>query len=809
MVNTKSTYLFKFSACHQYILHFILTSDLVAIMNYMTKNVNRFCFLTMMLLCFAVPLSHAQSASPDGQNAEQIKEVKAIEVKGNNTISLATILSRIKTRVGQPYLQTVISDDLKRLYNTGYFSDVRVDREDLDNGFRVILILEEKPIVEEITFTKIRHLKTKKLMTEIQTKVGKFLDKKTLQDDIALIKNLYLQKGLSAVQIEDDIFIDEVTNKASIHFVINEGQRIRVRKINILGNVAFKTGRIHKVIKTRQKAWFRSGVLNDETLEEDMERIMSFYEQEGYIDAVADYSVEHMYKGWVTIDIMINEGRRYAVGDVIIEGNEIISQKEISRVMEEVKTGEPFSRERLTVDIANIRTLYFDNGYIFANVLETTAISPDNGRVDVTINVEEGGLAYIERVKVQGNTRTRDIVIRRELKLYPGDRFDGAKLRRSKERLQNLGYFESVNFDIGDTDTLDRKDLLVQVKEAKTGTFSFGGGFSTVDRLVGFIEVEQRNFDFTNWPTFTGGGQNLSLRAEAGASRSNYQLSFTEPWVFDHPVSAGFDLYSSSRDRSSNTGYAYDEKRVGGQLRLGRQFWEYWSGRTSYKYEEVDIGNFKDNVSQALLNEGGNNAVSVMGWDVSYDRRNSSISPTKGLYWTSGVDLAGGFFGGDKDFYRIQSRGNYYIPFKWESVLEFRLQAGMVDGYEDTTSVPIFERFFAGGARTIRGYEERGVGPVDSQTADPIGGEALLVGSVEYTIPIIDFIKLAAFYDFGNVWAKYDDFGKSGIVSGTGLGLRIKTPIGPVNLDYGIRLDDQPGQDSGGSELHFSVSRGF
>jgi outer membrane protein insertion porin family len=765
--------------------------------------------LSGLILCAGLTSATAQGVLESAAESLHNKTVKAIEVKGNKTISLATVLSRIKTRVGQDYLPAVISDDLKRLYNTGYFSDVRVDREDFEGGFRVIIFLEEKPIVEDITFTKTRHLKAKKLMSEMQTKAGKFLDRKALQDDVELIRSRYAQKGLTAVQVDVETSIDEATNKARLHFVIREGERIRVRRIRVEGNTAYKDGRIRKVIKTRPKAWFRSGVLNDEILEEDMERIMSFYEQEGYIDAVADYTVEHLYKNFVAVDIQVNEGRRYYVGNTHVGGNKVITKDEIIKVMEEIKPGAPFSRERLTVDIARIRTLYFDNGYIFANVLESTAIDPDSGRVDVTINVEEGGLAYIERIKIQGNTRTRDIVIRRDLKLYPGDRFDGAKLRRSKERLQNLGYFESINFDIEDTLTPERKNLLVQVKEAKTGTFSFGGGFSTVDRLVGFVEIEQRNFDFTNWPTFTGGGQQLSLRAEAGASRANYRLSFTEPWIFDRPVSAGFDVYATSRERGSSSGYAYDEDRLGGQLRLGKQIGEYWAGRTYYKYEEVEIGNFEDNVSAALLAEGGKNTVSVIGVDATYDRRNSAINPTKGFLWTSGVDLAGGFLGADKDFYRIQSQGNYYVPFKWDSVLELRLRAGMIDSYDDTATVPIFERFFAGGSRTVRGYEERGVGPVDSVTQDPVGGEALLVGSVEYTVPLVEFVKLAAFYDFGNVWADYEDFGKGGIVSGTGLGLRIKTPIGPVNLDYGIRLDEQPGQKSGEGELHFSVSRGF
>ncbi|MCA9398868.1 MAG: outer membrane protein assembly factor BamA, partial [Candidatus Omnitrophica bacterium] len=535
--------------------------------------------IIFLLLAPSVFISAQAQIIDEESVSSDAKVVKAIEVVGNKTISIATILSKIKTRVGQDYIQTVISDDLKRLYNTGYFSDVRVDRQEQDGGFKVIIFVEEKPIIEEITFSKTRYVKTKTLKRKLKSQVGRFLDNKSVKDDIDTIKELYAKKGLNNVEVELEKFVDEGTNKISLHFVIREGQKIRVKAINIYGNSSYPDKKIYKVIKSKKKFWFiNQGYLKEDILGEDMDRIVAFYEQNGYIDAQADYSVEKLYKGFININIEINEGKRYSVGSIFISGNQIISNKEINRVMEEIEEGGVFSRAKLTVDIHNIRTLYFDRGYIFANVNESTSLDPETGKVAVRIDIDEGGLAYIEQIKIQGNTRTRDIVIRRELKMLPGDRFDGAKLRRSKDRLNNLGYFEEVGFDIEDTDTYDRKDLVVQVKEAKTGTFSFGGGFSTVDQVVGFIEIQQRNFDFTNWPTFTGGGQQLTLRAETGSNRNNYRLSFTEPWIFDHPVSGGFDIYKTERDRDDDTGYAYDEERTGGGIRFGKQFTEYVSG---------------------------------------------------------------------------------------------------------------------------------------------------------------------------------------------------------------------------------------
>jgi len=532
-----------------------------------------------VILCFClVTVSQAQSLSGLSKDKLGTKVIKAIEVRGNSSISTATILSKIKTRVGENYLQAVVSDDLKRLYNTGYFSDVSVDREEEAGGLRVIIYLEEKSIIEEITFSKTRYIKSRVLKKKITMQKGKFLDKKILRKDKKIIQELYAKKGLTSSEVELEASVDKLTNKAKVHFMIREGHKTRVKKIILNGNDSFKDKKLFRVLKSRKKTLFSSGYLKKDVLFEDMDRLRSYYEQQGFIDIAVDYSIGAMKKGYINITINIIEGRKYTIGNIHLAGNSVISDIEIFRAMKEIKDGGVFSRDRLSVDLSSIRTLYFDKGYIFADVQESTSLDPYSGKVDVAIDIVEGGIAYIEQVKVQGNTRTRDIVIRRELRLYPGEKFDGEQLRRSKERLNNLGYFEDVSFDIEDTDTFDRKDLVVQVKEAKTGKFSFGGGFSTVDQVVGFVEIEQKNFDFTNWPSFTGGGQNLVLRAETGSTKNNLLLSFTEPWIFDYPISGGFDAFRTAREREQNIGYAYDELRIGGNIRMGKQFGEFVRG---------------------------------------------------------------------------------------------------------------------------------------------------------------------------------------------------------------------------------------
>lgn len=737
------------------------------------------------------------------------REIKDLQVQGNKTIGLATILAKLKTRIAQDYNQAMISDDIKRLYNTGYFSDVSVDRQEVEGGYKVTFIVVEKQIVDKVTFTKLKFLSPDAILNKIKTGKGKFLDTKTLNEDIRAIEELYAKKGLSQAVVTVETKRDEIDNKASVHFIIKEGFRVKIKNIVVDGNLTFPRKRILKIIKSRYAWLFNSGFLKSDVLDEDIERIKSFYEREGFIDATVTCDVQALDDSRRVVAFHVHEGKRYYVEQVTLVGNVIVPEAEIFGVMKEIKEKGIFSRDKLGVDISSIRSLYFDKGYIFVNVQESAALNPTTGKVDVRLDIVEGDLAYINQIKIQGNDRTRDIVIRREVRLFPGDRFDGGKLRRTKERLNNLGYFEDIGYDIEDTDIPDKKDLVLMVKEAKTGSFSFGAGYSTVDQLVGFAEIEQKNFDFANWPNFTGGGQNLSLRVEAGSTRSNTRLSFTEPWLFDYPVSAGFDVYLTEHDKENNSGYSYNEKRLGGALRLGRRFGEYASGGVSYRRETVDISDFDDDVSADLKEEEGKNTLSLVGFTLASDWRDSSISPTKGLYLSGGLDIAGGILAGTKDFWRLTTRNSYNIPFKFDSTLEFRLRAGIQDAYGDSTKVPIFERFYAGGERTIRGYDERAVGPVDRVTNDPIGGESMLVGNIEYTIPVISFVKMATFFDTGNVWGKMSDLGSGGFKSGAGLGLRVKTPIGPVNLDYGIPFDNVPGEEKKTGKFYFSVSRGF
>lgn len=740
---------------------------------------------------------------------EQNRLIKQITVTGNKSISAETILSKIKTRSGDEYRPNIIRDDIKRIYNTGYFSDVNVDRVDYEGGYKVIFRVEEKPVVDTITFSKLTVYSPATLSRKIKTRAGKFLDNKELKDDIKTLQTLYEKKGMTLVDIKAETDRDPLTNKVKIHFVIKEGYRVKVRRITFNGNKIFSHRRLIKVVKSRNAWLFNSGYLKEDVTQEDVDRLKAFYEKEGFIDAKVAYESKESRKGMISVIFNIEEGKRYYVDKIEIQGNTVFPTSDILATLTKIRPDAVFSRQLLEEDLANVQTLYMDKGYIFVHVRESTAINSETGKVAVRLDITEGEVAYINKIKIQGNDRTRDVVIRRELRLYPGDRFDGAKLRRTKERLNNLGYFEDVSYDAAETDRPNYRDLVVNVQEAKTGSLSFGGGYSSVEKLVGFVDISQRNFDITNWPTFTGGGQQLDLRFEVGSLSTNSRLSFTEPWLFDYPVSGGFDIYAFDHDRDEDIGYAYDERRVGFNLRLGKEFSEYLSGGINFRREDVKIGNFDSDVAADILAEEGKNTLSVWGLNLTQDHRDSTIAPTKGWFLKETMDIASKMAGGDKEFTRYRLYGGYYLSLPRQAVLEFSVRPGVVIPYGDSDKVPIFERFFAGGATTIRGYDERKVGPLDSATDDPIGGEGLFLAGAEYTIPLIDFIKFAAFFDAGNVWADVGDYFSSKLYMGSGIGLRIKTPIAPMKLDYGYPLNAEQGEEKRSGKFYFSFGRAF
>ena len=790
-------------------------------------------FLAVSLILGSVSFSFAQqeeqkteseSPAPAAQAPEEAKTVTAIEIKGNKAISTNTIISKMKTHMGSVYNENIISDDLKRLYLLGFFSDIKMDTVPYKDGLKVIFTVVERPVIEKISFSGIARLtmKDEKIKQSLKSKETQYLDYPSLAEDVRALKKLYEKIGYGQADVSYQVSLNKDNNKANVQFNVVEGRKITVKKIFVQGNKNFKTGRILGLLKTKQRWLFNAGLYKEEVLKEDIERVKAFYHKEGFVDVAADSEVRSDDKRpyFLYVTIKIEEGKKYLVGNVTIEGNKNIPEKDVLARLSQCVPGKVFSQDALKQDVVNIQGLYFDRGYIAAQIQEASALNSATSRVDVVYNITENDINYVDKIKIRGNVKTKDVVIRRELRIHPGDKFDGDKLKRSKERLQNLGFFDEVSYDTEETQAPDKKNLMVDVKETKTGSFSFGGGYSTVDQFVGFVEIEQKNFDWKNWPYFTGGGQDLRMRASMGSVTTDFDLSYTDPWVFDYPVTFGFDVYKRSHDRDTDVGYGYSEDVIGGDLRLGKELSEYVKSSLTYRLDNINIKDVSDNASQDLKDEKGKNTISSLELGLGYDSRDNVFDTKKGDILSGSLELAGGPFAGSKNYLKFFSRASHYFPMFRNSVIEFRGRLGLSGAYGNSEKVPMYERFFAGGAGTIRGYHERMAGPVDPNSKDPLGGDALLVGNIEYTYPLFDFLKVAAFYDVGNVWQKIGDIGTNtnsngvsnsgGFKSGIGLGVRVKTPIGPITLDYGIPLNKEPGEDTvGGGKFHFSASHGF
>ena len=745
--------------------------------------------------------------------AQEGERILQVDVRGAQTVAKETILARVQTRPGMLYQDAVVSEDIRRLFALGYFTDVKADVERQPDGLLLVFVVAEKPTVSGVTIEGNRKFRIQKIQEFFGVAAGSLYEARAVKEGSDRIKAEYARKGYAEVEVVSRVE-PQYGNKVAVFLLLDEGPRMRVRDILVEGNTAVPDRRVRKLLKTKPRRWlFLPGRYQEQVLEEDLERVRAFYRSQGYQDVAVTSEVLRDPGGkGVLVHLTIVEGLQHRVGQVALEGVSLFPEREVLRLIK-LKPGAVYSIDGLHEDLRLVKEYYGDRGYIHMDVTPEPQLDPDTKRVNLTYPIEERELVHINRIAIRGNLKTKGAVVRRELRVYPGQAFDGAKIRKSTERLENLGIFEEVSIETEPTEDPQREDLVVNVKDAKTGSVSFGGGFSSVDRLVGLIEVAQRNFDWRNWPNFTGAGQDIRFRVEAGSVRRFFDVSFTEPWIFGFPVSFGFDVYNRTRLRERNVGLAVEEERRGGGLRLGREFFDRLKVFSSYQFYRTKISDVVSEASADLKAEEGTSNTSVGSLSVAHDTRNNQFDPTKGTYVFVTGDLAGGIFAADRDFYRIQTGASAYWPHLNGLVLEARARTGFVNEYGDASAVPIFERFFGGGAGTIRGYEERDVGPHDATSGDPIGGETIILGSLEEVITLVrdersrPIIKASVFIDVGDVYQGMSNYAET-LKTGVGVGSRITTPIGPLRLDLGFPMDEVAGEKRR-PRFHFNISRGF
>jgi len=744
------------------------------------------------------------------------------------------IRAQIRLKPGDPYAPSASDDDVRNLYGTGLFYNIRVNEELTPDGVALTYIFQGKPRLTEISIQGNSRLKTRKLKKKVTSKVGEPLDERKLFTDSREIQQVYEKKGYPGTQVKYVVNIDESAGRGTATFEVKESPKIKIKEITFEGAGDYPEKKLRKVIKTRKRWWLSwltgSGRFKDDQFEEDKMKLEDFYLEHGYLDfQIRDVRFVFPTTNTMHIHFDLVEGTQYEVGTVAVEGPTIFPTNTIEGLLRQ-GPGTTFTPGGLRQDVEAIENFYGSKGYIDVTTssrnLDVQRIpNTETGTIDLEYRITEGQKSYIEKIEIRGNYKTRDKVIRRELAVSPGEVFDSVGTKISRARLEGLQFFSKVDLRPEPTTIPNRKNLIVGVDEKNTGNMSMGAGFSSVDALVGFVEFTQSNFDIVRPPSFQGAGQKFRLRLQLGTSRQDYTMQFIEPWFLGRKLEFSLDLYYRELGFQSLEGL-YDESRAGARVGFRRPLWnDFFIGGIGYTLENVGIINVDQNAPDSILAEEGYSLLSEVAGTISYDTRRGMGLPDKGQKTELIGSVTGGPLGGAQNFYKLEVRTAWYFRgFAKGHVLEIVGRTGVAEEFSGTDDVPFYERYYLGGLYTLRGYEYRGVGPreptQDGNNYEPVGGKTYWFGSAEYSIPIIERLRLAVFYDIGMVYPDAFSFSPdpsrgAGFNTGLyndnwGIGVRINLPIGPLRLDYAIPItDNEFNEGSGRFQFGVGYTREF
>jgi outer membrane protein insertion porin family len=770
-----------------------------------------------------VPGTEGQPPQPAPRQQSPIVRQIEIQYAGPATLSRQRILSNMKTTVGQPYSEQTVEDDVRSLYATGLVTNVRIYGEPLPDGVKVIVVVQTRVTLSEIVIQGNQIVKAKRLRRELNLKTGSPLDEQALEQARQKLVELYQKRGYPDTDVQYKVDVNEDRGTARVTFAVSEGQKSVVKRIRFVGNGALTAKRLRKEMKTKENNILGfvtgAGRLNNQQLDGDVQKLKELYQDNGYADAqITDVKIDRLDKKNVIITIYITEGQQYHVGTLSIEGLHIVSEANFRKVIK-VTEGKVFSPQKLQKDIKSVEDAYGVAGYADAKVnVQTTPAGP--AIVNLSYKVDEGIQSFVEHINISGNSRTKDKVLRREIILSPGDVFDTVRVDISKKRLEGLQYFERVDTYASDTAVPGRKDLNVVVQEKRTGNLNFGLGFSTTDGLLGFAELAQGNFDIMNWRTFTGAGQKFRARVQLGTETKNASIELSEPYFLDQRLALGGRLFFDEYNYFSDV---YDQRDYGFDIFMRKPITNFLSVKLDYTIQEIDIYNINSSLITQQLNdlineEGQQNLESRVTLSFTYDTRDSSFLTRKGTRIDLSTYVAGGPLGGDVQIYGFDLDAAQYFHLPYDTILLFNGEIASVANWNGGSIVPIFDRLYLGGASTLRGFKFRDVGPKDDE-GNAIGGNSLARLTVEYTIPIIERVRAAIFYDGGFVDPGSWNFGANKVPStkgrfsggfnqDIGIGVRLDLPIGPLRLDYGFPIEEDSFSSKSG-QFQFSVGYQF
>lgn len=751
-----------------------------------------------------------------GQSDLKVNKIQVRHV-GPPAVSDELVRANIRVKVGDPYLKANTDSDIRTLRTTGYFQNIQVTAEMLPDGVALTYVLQGKPVLTDVRFEGNKKYKREKLVKKVTSKIGEPLDEYKLFTDAREIQKLYEKAGFQKTEVRYVPSINENTGKGSVTFEIKEAPKAKIQNVEFVGASEFSQRKLRRQIKTRRLWMFSwltgSGKLKEEQFEDDKDKLVEFYQNKGYIDfEIKDVQFEYPKPKRMVVKFNVSEGVQYKVGKIQFQGNQLFTTNDIVQGLPggkglQMDAGELFTPELLRKDREAVQDFYWARGYIDVVVAPIKNANTETGTMDLTYRLEEGDKSYVEKVEIRGNVTTRDKVIRRELAVAPGEVFNMVRVKASERILDQMQYFSKVETDREPTEVPNRKNLVVNVAEKETGHFDIGAGFSSIDSLFGVVGFTQGNFDLFNPPWFTGGGQKLRLYVTIGTRRRDYTLSFSEPWFLGRRLRFDLDLFHHEYNYLSDL---YDQTSTGARVGLTKALTRDLTAGISYTIQDIGIVDVRADAPLVIQREAGHTLVSKVGYTMAYDTRNSVILPNRGQRTAIEAALAGGPFGGDSDVYTLELSSGWYFPgFMEGHVFELGGRIGVAESYDRSDHVPLWDRWFLGGANTLRGYKYRKVGPkIDGE---PIGGESFWYASAEYSVPIIERLRFAVFYDIGYVYLDAYDFDFGKFNDNWGVGFRLNIPqIGPLRLDYGIPIthDDDV---SGSGKFQFNVgwSRNF
>jgi outer membrane protein insertion porin family len=761
------------------------------------------------LLCVLM-LTTGLAAS--GFSALILSEIR-IENIENAVLDESFVRAYTSLRAGQEIeseaeLNAAVAHDVDNLRRSGRFAYVRALVEQDGEKFSLVYKVASRLRLRQIDITGAEGIRNRKIKKELELELGDYVDEALVGEKARKVEAYCRKNKYPDATVAWELKPDEKTGAADLLLKVNEGEKLRVKRIRFEGGSLASDGLYRRLIPNifpsrraavrlesrdlrkamqQKKTWWITpwfGAYKPEVKEADLAAIRRFYQDRGFLDVKADGpELKLLGDGKLELGYRVQEGPKYQIGGIGFDGNTLYETSDLEKQVK-LQPGAVASRTAIDDAAASVNRYYGNRGYIRNDVQPVIRTDPETRTASIRFSVHEGELANINEIDIRGNEKTRDEVMRRELAVYPGELFNQQKVETSESRLKNLGYFETVSSSYSPAEGTNTYDLAFKVKEKAMGSFLIGAGFSSVDNLVGFAELSHGNFDIKRWPP-VGDGQKMKIRVQAGTERQDLEASFVEPWFRDRKLALGVDVYYRNAEYYSDD---FDLQTLGSKTSLTKPILDpFTRGTLSYSLEQFNVDNISAPTNAVVWEDAGKHLKSTVGAGISRDTRDQFFIPTKGNYSSAGVELSGGPLGADEDIYLLELKSSQFWPVLDDHVFNLKGEVRTVDSYGGGEDVPIYDRLFLGGPRTIRGFDYRDVGPRDpNYPSEPIGGLSSWYATAEYTIPLWSKIRAAVFYDIGAVSETSFDFFSADINSSYGIGARIDLPMFPLRLDYAI-----------------------